>query len=267
MLLYEYFRVRMTNIGSAKLSAYIGGHVGWERWTAGEKTISKEHLTNRLYQGYLDWKPSHKTSLRVGRQFLPNSVGFWQMNGFRFSVKKLGADETVIYAGLAATPWSITNKKEGIIGIEEMLRIWHIRGRFSFITLFERNGEGKGGVGIERMSRAILGSQFDLFSGGVLDVLQPRRQWLYMSARGNIDLIAKQFISGYAFTGIRIPPDIFTNCQAQPLSLEGKNRPLPGRFKVAGFIKHVIVGQEGLGLAIQQFRILDKGHLVAQTLA
>ena len=77
LFIYEYLNLNAQNIGSPKIAANLSGRAGWD------KLNFNENDSFRLYQGYLDWKLSDESSLRLGRQFLPNDVGFWQMDGIR----------------------------------------------------------------------------------------------------------------------------------------------------------------------------------------
>jgi len=183
--LYEYARLRASNIGSDRLSAYIRGRIGWKRFP-----IEDEHFTGRLYQGYINYRLPRKFDLRLGRQFLPNDVGFWQMDGVRLGIKSLGPLNSRFYGGVAATPWMVEKKRDGIAGIElSRLEVWRIQSRISFLTVFDK----------DRFNNVILGMRLDVPKVNLFDVHRNVHKRLSFSGRGSIDLLTQQVISGYGY--------------------------------------------------------------------
>ncbi|MFQ6041878.1 MAG: hypothetical protein ACE5PV_13555 [Candidatus Poribacteria bacterium] len=189
---YEYAYLRARNIGSDKLSAYIRGRIGWKRFS-----IEDEHFTGRLYQGYIDYRLPKKSSLlgrvgdlRLGRQFLPNDTGFWQMDGVRLGIRNLGPIDSKLYGGVAATPWMIEKKRDGIAGIElSRLKVWRIRSRISFLTVFDKDG----------FNNVILGMRLDFPRFNLFDIHRDVHKRLNFFGRGSIDLLTRQFVSGYGY--------------------------------------------------------------------
>jgi hypothetical protein len=202
VLVYEYLRLHATNLGSNKLAAHLSGRVGWDRFAS-----FGEEYTGRLYQGYLDWKLSNKSSLRLGRQFLPNNVGFWQMDGVRFATRRSSFISPALYAGMAVLPWTIKGDNEAILGVElSTRRFLSIRSKLSFLTIFDNEGENWDVLGIRGMDKAILGIHFDTFDEAVLDFLESPHKRLNISGRGTVDVLAKEIIGGYVFANVRITP-------------------------------------------------------------
>ena len=182
---YEYARLYARNIGSDRLSAHIRGRIGWKRFS-----VEDERFTGRLYQGYINYRLPKKFDLRLGRQFLPNDVGFWQIDGARLGIKNLGTIDSRFYGGVAATPWMVEKKREGIAGIElSRLDIWRIQSRISFLTVFDKSG----------LNNVILGMRLDVPKVNIFDVHRDVRKRLSFFGRGSIDLLTQQVISGYGY--------------------------------------------------------------------
>lgn len=126
----------------------------------------------------------------LGRQFLPNDVGFWQIDGARLGIKNLGTIDSRFYGGVAATPWMVEKKREGIAGIElSRLDIWRIQSRISFLTVFDKSG----------LNNVILGMRLDVPKVNIFDVHRDVRKRLSFFGRGSIDLLTQQVISGYGY--------------------------------------------------------------------
>ncbi|MFC1712823.1 hypothetical protein ACFL6S_04090 [Candidatus Poribacteria bacterium] len=204
LLLYEYLRFHATNIGSSSLAAHFSGRVGWDRFAS---SGDGEEYKARLYQGYLDWKLSNKSTLRLGRQFLPNDIGFWQMDGIRLETRRTGFISPMLYAGISVLPWTIKGDSEPIIGFElKTERIRSIRTRLNFLTIFDNEGADWDLLDIRGVDKAILGLQFDTFGEGVIDLLESPHRRLSLFGRGNIDLLTKEIIDGQASAEVRITP-------------------------------------------------------------
>ena len=167
------------------MAAYIQGRIGWNRFS-----VEDEDFTERLYQGYINYRLPKKFELRIGRQFLPNDVGFWQIDGTRLEIKNLGTIGSRFYGGLTATPWMIEKKRDGIAGIElSNLGIWSIQSGISFLTVFDKNG----------LNNVILGMQLNVPKVNIFDVHRDVHKRLSFSGRGSIDLLTKQLVSGYGY--------------------------------------------------------------------
>jgi hypothetical protein len=182
---YEYAYLRATNIGSDRLSAYIQGRIGWNRFP-----VEDEQFTGRLYQGYIDYRLPKKFDLQLGRQFLPNDVGFWQIDGARLSIKNLGPIDSRFYGGIAATPWMVEKKRDGIAGIE--LTEFGIRNSefgITFLTVFDKN----------RLNNVILGMRLNVPKVNIFDVHRDVHKGFSFFGRGSIDLLTQQVISGYGY--------------------------------------------------------------------
>lgn len=199
LLFYEYLRLHATNLGSDRLTAHLSGRVGWDRLESfGEK------YTARLYQGYLNWRLSNRANLSLGRQFLPNDVGFWQMDGIQFELRRSGFLSPAFYGGIAVLPWTIEGDNEAILGIElKTRRLKRVRSKFSFFTVFDSDEEV---TRIQGLDKAIVGLQFDTFDWGILDSHKSLFQRLNISGRTSVDVLAKQFIGGCASASFHILP-------------------------------------------------------------
>ncbi len=199
LLLYEYISLNALDVGSPELAAHLSGRVGWDRYAS-----LGENYTERLYEGYLDWKLSNKSSLRLGRQFLSNDLGFWQMDGARLGTLRSGFISPTFYAGTSVLPWTIKGDSEPILGIElDTKRFLGMRGKFGFFTIFDNEKEGWNVSGIRGVDKAILGIHFDTYEG-VIDLLEYPHKRPNISCSGNIDLLGKGFINGYAAADIPI---------------------------------------------------------------
>jgi len=204
LILYEYLRLHANNLGSRKLAAHFSGRVGWDK-RASFGTGGK--YTDRLYQGYLDWKLSNKSSLRLGRQFLPNDVGFWQMDGVRLETRRTGFISPTFYAGVSVLPWTIKGDSEPILGVElRAKRFRRIRTRLSFLAIFDNEGEDWDILEIRGLDKAILGLQLDTAGSGVVDMLEDTHKLLNVFGQGNVDLLTKEIVNARASVEVRVTP-------------------------------------------------------------
>ncbi|MBI1929395.1 hypothetical protein HYR99_34765, partial [Candidatus Poribacteria bacterium] len=119
LFLYEYFRLNVVNIGGQQLALHTQGRVRWNR-------LDEEQWDGRFYQGYFDWKPTKSINFRAGRQFLPNDVGFWQIDGVRINLNPpfppfqrgdTGGISPSIYGGVSVSPWTLVGDREGVLGV------------------------------------------------------------------------------------------------------------------------------------------------------
>ena len=207
LILYEYLRLNATNLGSNMLAAHFSGRVGWDKYASFD---GDDKFTSRLYQGYLDWKLSNRSSLRLGRQFLPNGLGFWQMDGIRLEDRRTGPISPAFYAGISVLPWTIEGDSEPILGFELTTRRFRsIRTKLSFLTIFDNEGDNWNFSDVRGVDKAILGLQFDTLGEGIMDLLESPHNRLSLSGGGNIDLITKEIISGQASANLRVTPKAY----------------------------------------------------------
>ena len=174
---FESLRLRASQ---GSLSAYIHPRVSrladWE---------------TRLYQGYLDWRGAH-VQLRLGRQFLPNDVGFWQMDGIRGSLSHRWL-RAKIYGGSAMTPWG--NSSSGIAGADvQWTRAPFARTRGNVVAIFRSDA----------VERLIVGGEFGTLGGSLLGVHMTERRPLQLQGRFNVDLLSQTLVSGYAYSSAGI---------------------------------------------------------------
>ncbi len=67
--------------------------------------------------------------------------------------------------------------------------------------------------------------------------------------------------------GLRLPPDVLADGDSQPLTGEGDYAALHGRLEPAGLVEHVVRGQQGLGLGVQDGSVRNQRRDVEQSLA
>jgi hypothetical protein len=179
LFLYEYFRLNMVNIGGQQLALHTQGRVRWNR-------LGEEQWDGRLYQGYFDWKPTKSINFRAGRQFLPNDVGFWQMDGVRINLNFLEPISPSIYGGMAAPPWSLVGDKKGVFGVDIGRRMFGtFQTRASVLELFNQDSV-----------RTILGLRLEIPGTSIFDVHRDTRERIHISVRGSADLLTHELISG-----------------------------------------------------------------------
>jgi hypothetical protein len=196
LFIYEYLNLYAQNIGSPKISANLSGRANWDKLNDFDKDNSF-----RLYQGYLDCKPSSELSLRLGRQFLPNEVGFWQMDGVKLETFRSSFASPKFYAGMSALPWTIEGDKEPILGVELGTPIIHsVKGKISFLTLFNRDKDNK----INGLDKAILGIQVENFGESIIELLEPSHNRLTIYGKGSVDLLSQKIVNGYAIADVQI---------------------------------------------------------------
>ena len=187
LFLYEYFRLNVVNVSGRQLALHAHGRVLWNR-------LATDRWDGRFYQGYLDWKPTKLINFRAGRQFLPNDVGFWQMDGVRINLNLLKWLSPSIYGGVTEPPWSLARDRGGVLGVDVERRILTaFQTKVSFLTLFDE----------EAIDRAILGFRLDAPSTSIFDLHRDARKRFHLAARGSVDLLTQEVISGNVSIALR----------------------------------------------------------------
>ena len=192
IVLYEYLRFHARDLGSRNISAYVSGRVGWDRYE-----VYDDKYMGSLYQGYVDWRLSNRSDLRIGRQFLLNDTGLWQMDGIRFGLRTSSVSPA-FYAGMAASPWTLDENNGVLLGAELKTRkIWRVRSKFSFHSVLDNDGD---------LDRAIVGIQLDTSEMGFLALHSDSDQRFNVSARGSMDLLTRQILAAHISVGFRFLP-------------------------------------------------------------
>jgi len=173
--LYEYVRLSMADIGDDSLSAYI--------YTRVKKDVANDGKPDwRVFSGYLNWSGPGDSSLRLGRQFLPNGLGFWQMDGVRAKFKSFRNISHSIYAGLSVAPWAVEDKRDGIAGLEiDLPEIWQLRGGVNVFTNFDS----------KNFERVIIGGRLDSYDYGFSSLRK-----IIMYSKVNFDVLASELVQG-----------------------------------------------------------------------
>ena len=78
----------------------------------------------RMYQGYVDITASQFgwTHVRMGRQFLPNTSGFWRMDGLRVE-QRLGLAKIAAFGGRGRPTWEFNEDDVGLFGGDVSARL------------------------------------------------------------------------------------------------------------------------------------------------
>lgn len=69
----------------------------------------------RLYESYVDLATPRGWQFRAGRQYLPNAVGFWELDGVRWQQRFAFLTATV-YGGSGASSWQFDESKSRVVG-------------------------------------------------------------------------------------------------------------------------------------------------------
>ena len=173
--LYEYLRASISDIGDDSLSAYI--------YVRGKKDIANDgKLDLRAFSGYLDWSGPRDSSLRLGRQFLPNGLGFWQMDGIRAKFRSFKNISHTVYAGFSVAPWAIEDQKNGLAGLEiDLPEIWQLRSGVSIFADFDS----------QNFQRVIIGGHLDSSDYSLF-----RLRKFTMYSKVNFDALAMELVQG-----------------------------------------------------------------------
>ena len=175
--LYEYIRVSVGGIADDSLSAYI--------YTRVKKDIADNGKPDwRALSGYLNWAGPRESSIRVGRQFLPNGLGFWQMDGVRVKLRSFGNISHSVYAGSSVAPWAIEEDRDGLAGLAvDLPEIMWLRAGLSLFANFDS----------ENFERVIIGGHLDSYDYSLFDL----RKFI-MYSKVNYDVIARELVQGSA---------------------------------------------------------------------
>lgn len=173
--LYEYVRVSMADIGDDSLSAYI--------YTRVKKDVANDGKPDwRAFSGYLNWSGPGDSSLRLGRQFLPNGLGFWQMDGVRAKFKSFKNISHSVYAGMSVAPWAIEDERDGLAGLEiDLPEIWRLRGGVNVFANFDS----------DNFERVIIGGHLDSYDYSLAGLRK-----IIMYSKVNFDALAVELVQG-----------------------------------------------------------------------
>jgi len=203
LFFYEYVHLRASELWTEKLTMHLRGRIGWSRFS---QTDGDARFDNLLYQGYLNYRVPKNISLRFGRQFLPNDVGFWQMDGVRLSIERFRIAIPTLYGGVAVAPWTITGDKKGVVGCElRGLNASFIQSQVSLLTLFSKDD----------INRAILGFRLNAPRASIFDVHRDTHKRFSFTGRTSVDLLTQQIISGYGYVHFCPIPPIHTSIEYQ----------------------------------------------------
>ncbi len=87
--------------------------------------------TRTLYQAYVDvaMGGAHATRVRLGRQYLPNTSGFWRLDGAR-AERRMGSVTMALFGGNGRPSWEFDKRDAGLVGGDISARIGrHFTGR------------------------------------------------------------------------------------------------------------------------------------------
>lgn len=203
LFFYEYLHLHAANLWTERLTAHLRGRIGWRRFS---QTDGDERFDHLLYQGYLNYRVPRTIALRCGRQFLPNDVGFWQMDGVRLSIERFGLAVPTLYGGVAVAPWTIKGDKKGVVGCElNRLEALHIQSKFSLMTLFSK----------DEINRAILGVRLNAPRATIFDIHRDTHKRFSLIGRASVDLLTQQIISGYGYAHFCPLPPIHASIEYQ----------------------------------------------------
>jgi hypothetical protein len=148
--LYEYTRINITDIGSENLSGYLYARV--------KKDIANNgKLDWRIFSGYLDWSGSHESVLSIGRQFIPNSIDYLEIDGIRAKFDSIKGFSHEIYAGSSVSSWTIKDNRNGVAGIDfNFPQMKQIQSGLSLFTNFNS----------KNLNRLIIGGHLDSYNYG-----------------------------------------------------------------------------------------------------
>ncbi|MFC1715850.1 hypothetical protein ACFL6S_19430 [Candidatus Poribacteria bacterium] len=185
--LYEYIRVSMADIGDDSLSAYIYARV--------KKDVANNGKPDwRAFSGYMNWSGPADSSIRIGRQFLPNGLGFWRMDGVRAQFRSFKGVSHSIYAGLSVAPWAIENERDGLVGLEiDLSEIRRLRGGVNLFTNFDS----------ENFERIIIGGHLD---SSDYSLFRLRRFIMY--SKVNFDALAGELVQGSVTINLNLVEDL-----------------------------------------------------------
>jgi hypothetical protein len=94
--------------------AYVSGR--WRSFTEPPSSFLAKDDDLRVYQAYVDITSAatRKAHLRIGRQYLPNAVGYWRMDGARLRTR-LGGLTATIAGGRGAQRWVSSDNRSDVV--------------------------------------------------------------------------------------------------------------------------------------------------------
>ncbi|MBD3182755.1 hypothetical protein GF312_10715 [Candidatus Poribacteria bacterium] len=181
--LYEYIRVSIGDIADDSLSAYI--------YTRVRKDIASDGKPDwRTIYGYLNWTGPQGYSIKVGRQFLPNGLGFWQMDGIRVKFKSFRGISHSAYAGSSVAPWSVGENRDGLAGLSvDLPEILKLQTGLSLFANFDSKS----------FERVVIGGHLDSYDYSLFEL----RKFI-MYSKINYDIINRELVQGSATVNLNL---------------------------------------------------------------
>ena len=116
---FQYFRLSSSRFPPNRNGTYAQFYVSgrWLNELDGQsnRDTSDGSEDFRVYESYVDLATPRGRRIRVGRQYLPNAVGFWELDGVRWQ-ERLAFLTTTVYGGSGASSWQFDESKSRVVG-------------------------------------------------------------------------------------------------------------------------------------------------------
>lgn len=135
----QYFRFSASRLPSNRQGTfaqfYLSGR--WKDEFETQTNIADTPSDFLVYEFYLDLATPRRRSVRMGRQYLPNTAGFWELDGIRWQ-ERIAWARVLIYGGRGAASWE--REKRPIFGGQVEVRAGNSgRVRGGAMTTFSDN--------------------------------------------------------------------------------------------------------------------------------
>jgi len=146
-----------------------------------KRDFSDKAFDMQFHLAYLDFQEG-RLSMRLGRQYTPNEVGFFNLDGMAVGYS-MGRFRPKLYGGVTESPFSLNDDREGIVGGElETALLNNLLVASSLLSTFSRDDIKKAIVGVQIDNRprwlvqgpkaSVYGKlNFDIISGEIVDVV------------------------------------------------------------------------------------------------
>jgi hypothetical protein len=218
--LYEYLLINASKLAGDRVNLRVSLRFGGN--------LNDGRLKARLFPSYLTLKAPHGFKVRLGRQFLPNEAGLFEIDGVRVD-KVLGSVSLSLFGGSSFIPLSIRAKRRASLGGSvDFGSFRKLRARVGLFPSFD-------GEGLKRLILSgHLGSfrpgfhgrrRFNAFFGFGYDLISMELSRLYLTTDfaplSNLSVYA-----GYRHYKPLLSPDsifsVFSNSSSDEISIEAE---------------------------------------------
>lgn len=178
--IYEYLLINAPELAGDRMSLYVNLRLGG--------TFNGGELKPRLFPTYLVFSAPYETEVRLGRQFIPDEAGLFELDGVKVD-KSLGDISLSLFGGSSFSPLSLhTERRASLGGNVSFGSFRKLQTKLGFLSSFDTEGL-KRLIILGHLSSFRLAfhsrKRFNMFSGFGFDLVSKELSKLYLTAQFN----------------------------------------------------------------------------------